>query len=156
MGALSPTSALIERLKGQRVYFDANFLIYFLDQRAPYFEVVAPLFVTCDRGEFTGFTGDAALAEVMVDPYRSRSAAEIARGKAFFTREDFIKVLGHDARAFDAAAQLRATSSMKMMDALHYATAVQNGCRFLLTNDGDFASGPQLEVIAMKALLGDA
>ena len=153
MGALSLSGALIERLSGQRVYIDANFLIYFFDRRVPYFDVVAPLFAACDCGEFAGFTGDAAVAEVMVHPYRSRSAAEIARGKAFFARENFITVLAHDARAFDAAAQLRATSSMKLMDALHYATAVQNGCRFLLTNDGDFASGPQIEVIGVRTLL---
>ena len=145
--------ALAARMRGQRVYFDANFLIYFLDKREPYFDIVAPLFMACDRGEFVGFTGDAAVAEVMVHPYRCKSAAEIARGKAFFSRENFITVLRHDAAAFDAAAQLRATSTMRMMDALHYATAVQNGCRFLLTNDGDFATSGAIEVVGLRALL---
>ena len=153
MGALAPQSALLARMKGQRVYIDANFLIYFFDRRAPYFDVIAPLFVACDCGDFAGFTGDAAVAEVMVHPYRSRSVSEIARGKAFFARKNFITVLAHDAGAFDTAAQLRAGSTMKMMDALHYATAVQSGCRFLLTNDGDFVSAGTMEVIAMKALL---
>lgn len=82
------------------------------------------------------------------------SAAEIARGKAFFAREDFTNVLRHDASAFDTAAQLRSTSNMKMMDALHYATALQAGCRFLLTNDGDCKTGNQLEAVSVSSLLG--
>ena len=73
--------------------------------------------------------------------------------KRFFARKGFITVLAHDAATFDTAAQLRAGSTTKMMDALHYATAVRNGCRFLLTNNGDFVSAGTMEVIAMKALL---
>ena len=55
VGALAPQSALLARMKGHRVYIDANFLIYFFDRRAPYFDVIAPLFVACDHGEFAGF-----------------------------------------------------------------------------------------------------
>ena len=151
---MGKVAALLARMRGQRVYIDANYLIYFFDKRAPQFDIVAPIFVACDAGEFFGFTADAAVAEVMVHPYRSMSAAEIARGKAFFAREDFINVLRHDASAFDTAAQLRATSNMKMLDALHYATALQSGCRFLLTNDGDFKTSGQLEVVSVRSLTG--
>ena len=150
---MGKVAALLTRMRGQRVYIDANYLIYFFDKRAPQFDIVAPIFVACDAGEFVGFTGDAAVAEVMVHPYRSMSAAEIARGKAFFSRDDFINVLRHDSSVFDTAAQLRATSSMKMLDALHYATALQAGCRFLLTNDGDFKTSKQIEVVSVQSLL---
>jgi predicted nucleic acid-binding protein len=139
-------------MRGQRVYIDANFLIYFLDRREPYFDLVAPIFVACDQGELEGFTGDAAVAEVMVHPYKSKSAADIARGKAFFAREGFLTILRHDANAFDLSAQLRASSNLKMIDALHYATAIQAGCRFLLTNDRALMSGGQLEVISISSL----
>lgn len=150
---MGKVAALLARMRGQRVYIDANFLIYFFDKRPPYFDLVAPLFVACDRGEFFGFTGDAAVAEVMVHPYRSLSAAEIARGKAVFTRENFITVLRHDATAFATAAQVRAASAMKMIDALHYSTALQAGCRILLTNDGDFKPSSQLEVVSVRSLM---
>ena len=152
MGALE---SLLARMRGQRVYIDANFLIYFLDRREPYFDLVSPIFTSCDAGDFEGVTGDAAVAEVMVYPYRSKSAAEIARGKAFFARPGFLTILSHDAAAFDACARLRATSSLKMLDALHYATALQAGCRFILTNDHAFAAdttAAQLEVVTIRGL----
>jgi predicted nucleic acid-binding protein len=155
MGAVDK---LLARMRGQRVYIDANYLIYFLDRRAPYFDLVAPIFVACDAGEFDGYTGDAAVAEVMVHPYKRKSAADIARGKAFFAREGFLTILPHDANAFDLVAQLRASSNLKMIDALHYATALQAGCRFMLTNDHALAANPSsasIEVISIASLSGE-
>ena len=151
---MGTVSALLARLKEQRVYIDANYLIYFLDRTEPYFEVVAPIFQACDQGDFMGFTGDAAMCEVMVHPYRKKSPSEIARGKSLFTREGFLTVLRHDADSFDLTAQIRAGSNMRMIDALHYATALQAGCRYLLTNDHNFKSGTTLEVIPIRSLIG--
>ena len=151
---MGTVSALLARLKGQRVYIDANYLIYFLDRTEPDFDMVAPIFQACDRGDFMGFTGDAAVCEVMVHPYRNKSPSEIARGKSLFSREGFLTVLRHDADNFDLTAQIRAGSNMRMIDALHYATALQAGCRYLLTNDHDFKSGTTLEVIPIRSLIG--
>ncbi len=78
---------LLTKLKGQRVYIDANYLIYFLNCDENYIDVVAPIFQSCDRGDFSGFTGDAAMSEVMVHPYRSTSPSEISRGKSFVSRD---------------------------------------------------------------------
>ena len=72
------------------------------------------------------------------------SIPDDAHGKALFTRENFITVLRYDASVFGTAAQVRAASAMKMIDALHYSTALRAGCRILLTNDGDFKPSNQL------------
>lgn len=144
---------LLAKLAGQRVYIDANFFIYFLNQQAPYFDIVVPVIQACDKGQFKGFTGDAVVAEVMVQPYRLNSPSEISKGKGLFSRENFLTVLSHDALTFDLASQIRAGSTMRMLDALHYATAVQSGCRFLLTNDRDFKTSKMLEVIGISSLL---
>ena len=151
---MGKVNSLLARLRGQRVYIDTNYLIYFLDRAELYFDVVAPIFQACDRGDFLGFTGDAAVCEVMVHPYRNKSPSEIARGKSLFSREGFLTVLRHDANTFDLTAQIRAESNMRMLDALHYATALQAGCRFMLTNDHDFKTGTTLEVIQIKSLIG--
>jgi predicted nucleic acid-binding protein len=144
---------LLERLAGQRVYFDANSLIYFFDKRARYFEVIAPLLIACDSGHFVGYTGDAAVSELMVHPYRTNQPEEIARGKSLFSRDNFLTVLGHDASAFDLAAQLRASSRLRMIDALHYATALNAGCRFLISNDANFKPSNTLEVVRLDSFL---
>ena len=107
----------------------------------------------CDRRMYEMMRKDA-VAEVMVHPYRSKNPSEIARVKSLFSRAGFVSVIAHDAADFDLAAQCRAESRMRMMDALHYATALGAGCRFLLTNDHDFKAVGGLEVISIDSLLG--
>jgi predicted nucleic acid-binding protein len=147
---------LIARVQGKRIYFDTNGLIYFFDKREPYFAPIAALIQACDRGECFGFTGDAAVAELMVHPYRSRDAAEIARAKTFFARKNCITVTGHNAAIFDTTSQLRASSGLKLIDALHYATAASQHCDFFLTRDKDFdvvASGSSVEIVRLVDLI---
>lgn len=144
-------NAALARMAGQRVYFDTNIFIYFLD-RGALFDVVAPLLAACVEGRMTGCTGDAAVAETMVMPYRYKNTAKVAQFKAFFGLEGFLMVHAHTAQTFDLAAQLAGTQGMRLMDALHYATAIQSGCRFLVTNDTGIKSSGEIEVIHVKAL----
>ena len=149
MGAL--VSAALARMAGQRVYFDTNVFIYFLDQGA-LFDVVAPLLAACVEGRMTGCTGDAAVAETMVMPCRHNNTAKIAQFKAFFGLPGFLTVHAHTAQTFDLAAQLTGTQGMRLMDALHFAMAIESSCRFLVTNDTGIKSSDEIEVIYVKAL----
>lgn len=142
----------LARMAGQKVYFDTNVFIYFLDQ-GTLFNTVAPLLMACVEGRMMGCTGDAAVAETMVMPYRAQDVARIAKFKAFFGLEGFLTIHTHTAQTFDLAAQLAGTQGMRLMDALHYATAIQSGCRFLVTNDRRIDSSAALEIISVKALL---
>lgn len=149
-------SQTLTELRGQRVYFDTNGLIFFFEKNPRYFKAVATLIQAVDRGECFGYTGDAAVSELMVYPYRTKSATEIARGKAFFARKNFMTVLGHDSEIFDTAAQLRAQSSLRLIDALHYATAIRAGCRYFVTHDKDFnaiESSPHFKVLRLTDLV---
>jgi predicted nucleic acid-binding protein len=150
---MGKVEALLARMEGQRVYFDANYLIYFFDRREPFFKRVTPFFIACDAGKIFGFTGDAAVAELMFYPYKTKNETEIARGKAFFARENFLSVQSHNADIFDLAAQLGARRGMKLIDALHFATALKAGCSFFLTNDSGIKSDPHLEIVPIKALI---
>ena len=146
-------AAALSRLEGQRVYIDANVFIFFLAQHSKYFPVVAPIFQACMAQRLFATTGAMAVAEVMVHPYRSGDAQQIAQVKSFFAQKDFLSIVGHDMALFDTASKLAGERKMKLIDAVHYATAVQQDCKFLLTNDHGFSSGPALEVVQLEGLL---
>lgn len=153
---MGPLDIALQKIRGNRVYFDTSVLIYFFDKNPLFFPAIAPFIVACDRGEFVGVTGDAAVCELMVHPYRSKNPAEISRGKSFFNRKNFITVVRHGADMFDTASQLRGVGSLKMMDALHYSTAIHAGCQFFITRDIDFQSAgmqSNVEVINLKDIL---
>lgn len=140
-------------MRGKRVYMDTNIFIYFLEQSEDYYECIAPIIEACEAGKFIGYTGDVAVAETMIQPYREDNLSLVANFKAFFATENFLSIQSHDAAIFDLAAQLRAKRGMKLIDALHYATALKAGCSFLLTNDSGIKSDALIEVIAINALL---
>jgi predicted nucleic acid-binding protein len=146
-------AALLARMSGKRVYMDTNIFIYFLEQREGYFECVAPIIEACEAGKFIGYTGDVAVAETMIQPYREDNLSLVANFKAFFASENFLSIQSHDAAIFDLAAQLRAKHGMKLIDALHYATALKAGCSFFLSNDAGIKSDTLMEVIAINTLV---
>jgi predicted nucleic acid-binding protein len=65
---LGAVTNVLDAMTGQRVYFDANVFVYFLDQHPDYFELVEPLLRAAYDGRIIAVTGDAVVADVMVKP----------------------------------------------------------------------------------------
>ena len=139
--------ALIARMAGRRVYIDTNIFIFFLQRDERYFSVVAPIIQACSSRRIFGVTGDLVLAEVMVHPYRSRDATVIAQFRSFFGQKNFLSIAAHEARFFDEASMIAGQKRMRLIDAIHYRTAVQAGCQFFLTHDRGIPSSDSMEVI---------
>lgn len=146
-------STLLARIQGQRVYVDTNIFVYFLERHERYFDTVLPFFQLFDEGLSFACTGDAAVAETLFKPYQVDDVIRVSEFKAFFANDEFISVLPHTTKVFELAAELAPKRGMKLIDALHYATAVLAGCNFILTNDAGFASNSEIEVIYLQDLV---
>lgn len=140
---------LLAKLAGQRVYVDTNAFIFFLDRHVKYFPVVAPIFEACFNQKIFAVTGGLAVAEVMIHPYRNGDAALIANFKNFFSQKNFLTVADHNNDLLDISAMFAGQRKMKLIDAIHVATAQKNGCTFFLTNDHGIKSSDSLEVIQL-------
>ena len=138
-------------LDGHRVYFDANAFIYFLDQHPRYVDLVTPIFEAAYAGQLEAVTGQIAVAEVMVGPYRSGDQRIIERTAAFFETPNLFDIRPHGHREFDEAARLRARTSLLLVDALHVATARHSGCDYFVTNDARIRSESDLTVLQIDA-----
>ena len=137
---------------GRRVYIDANAFIYFLDRHPAYIERVTPFFEAAYEGRVVAVSGDVAVAEVMVGPYRTGDEELIRGTSAFFETRNLIDIRSHTARDFDEAARLRGARGLALVDALHLATARRAQCDYLLTNDPRLPSIPGLEVVRITDL----
>jgi predicted nucleic acid-binding protein len=149
-------SQALARIKGQRVYIDTNIFIYFFEQHERYFEYVLLFFQAFNEGVSIAYTGDAVVAETLYKPYQINDTLRVSEFKEFFGNEEFITVLSHTKKVFELAAELSPKRGMKLIDALHYATAALNGCKFILTNDHGFTSSDAMEVIHLENLFGEA
>lgn len=148
--------SVVEKMAGQRVYIETNVFIYFLSKHPVWFEASARIINACAASRILGFTGDAAIAEVIVDAYKHVDPNLATRFKQFFSQENFLTIARHDAQIFDLAAQLVAKGGLKFIDALHMATAMQNQCTYFVTNDKGIKSGAQLQVVPLQAVAKSA
>jgi predicted nucleic acid-binding protein len=140
---------LLAKLAGQRMYIDTNAFIFFLDRHPKYFPVVAPVFEACFNQKVFAITGGLAVAEVMIHPYRNGDATLIANFKNFFAQKNFLTIAEHPNDLLDMSAMLAGQRKMKLIDAIHVATAQKNGCTYFLTNDHGIKSSDNLEVIQL-------
>lgn len=125
----------LEDLKGASVYIDTNIFVYFLEKNEPFYSMVLPFFRLLLKREMVGFVGQAVVAEVLVSPYKIKNDFLVQEVKAFFAQKNFLTILEHDEKAFDLAAKISGTKSMKLVDSLHFATALQAHCQYLITHD---------------------
>lgn len=145
---------MLDSLTGRRVYVDVNVFIYFLDQSTPQSSAATDILEAAAAGDISAVTGQAAIAEVMVGPYRQGNPLVIRKVREFFDSSTWLDVVDHPAKAFDDAALLRATLGMPFVDALHVATASLSRCDVIVTHDARMKPGLGVDVVALSALRG--
>lgn len=131
---------------GQRVYFDANIIIYLVEGFAPFLDQLRALSTALNIGEIIAITSDLTLAEVLVKPLKDQLSAIQQAYKVFLTPTPALNVVAIDRAILEDAAQFRATTKLKLPDAIHLATAFRQQCDSFLTNDAVFRTLNLLQV----------
>ncbi len=139
-------AARIESLASARVYIDSNILIYFVEDVAGLGERTRALFGALHAGHCEIFTSEITLGECLFRPHRDRNAKLIAIYEDFFGAEDIANIPVHR-DIIRAAAALAAVSNLKMLDAIHIASAVAGDCAIFVTNDARIRSVEGLRVL---------
>lgn len=132
MGSVRRLTALAP---GANVYVDANVLIYLLAGHGEWAHASRDFLIACADGEYRAFISDAVRAEVLVGPYRQRDRVSLDAARALVDDGNLFSFLSHSSEDFRLSAQLRGEQGLGFIDALHVATAHNNGCEALVTND---------------------
>ncbi len=144
------------QLHGKRVYFDANIFIYLLEHHPDFGEVCLSIVQSAVDKELDGYSGDLVFAELLVKPLKENNARAVKAVKDMFSEETQIELLPHKRSTFEMAAHLRATHKIKLPDALHMATAIENHLDIFLTNDRDIPTMREITVVQLPAALSHA
>ena len=123
---------------GGRVYLDANVVIYAVEGFADVAAQVQALLAALDAAEIVAVTSELTLAEVLVKPLREQNRAARQAYETFLTPTPVLQTVPISRDVLEAAARLRATTRLKLPDAIHLATARLGGCDSFLTNDDLF------------------
>jgi predicted nucleic acid-binding protein len=142
----------LNRMKGKRVYFDTAPIIFAIENVNGYANYTLPFLKASEARSLFGFAGAITFCETLVKPLQLNNVALVARVKNLFEREDVFTCVDHSRNAYVLAAELRAAHRLKMVDALHLATAIDLRCDFFITNDFKFRENPRIEVVCIDDL----
>lgn len=142
----------VNQALGGLTYFDANIVIHVLEGFAQSGQALRNILAAMDRGELTVATSELTLAEVLVKPKKERNAALEAAYLQFLQPSRAMRMVPITMDILIAASHLRATTSLKLPDAIHLATAKSEGCESFLTNDKSFVDNMGVHIALLDQL----
>ena len=144
---------LLTALQGTQIYLDTNIWIYALEGFPAFAQELTDLFQSIDQGHLTAVTSELSLAEVLVKPIQNGNASQQETYKQAISNAPNLQVIPVDRAILIEAAQVRATTSLKLPDAIHAATALTAQCSTFLTNDQRFQVLSGLQVILLSQII---
>ncbi len=134
--------------EGDLVVVDTAPLIYILENHPAFASLFQGLFEAADQGRLQIAVSTISVAELLVGPLKEGKDALAKRYEKALGNFDLVAVSTDIAVT---AARLRATTGLRLPDALQAATALEVGAAALITHDRDFS-----KLSGLKILLGEA
>jgi predicted nucleic acid-binding protein len=144
---------LLSALHGDRIYLDVNIWIYALEGYPAFVQELIQLFQAVDQGIITAITSELSLAEALVKPLQTQNIAQQEIYKQAIASRQNVSVIPVQREILIKAAQLRATTKLKLPDAIHFATALQTTFQTFVTNDRGFQGIPGISVILLSSVV---
>jgi len=139
--------------KHKVVGFDTAPFIYFIEDVAPYADLLDPVFGLVESRTLGAVTSTVTFAEILTKPFADKNFSLVDEIK--FTLKTFaaLTVLSIDEKLAEAAAHIRARYTIRLPDALQVAAAIQGEASLFLTNDKRVKKVEGLEVIVLSDYL---
>lgn len=144
----------IKGLTGDRVYLDANVLIYFVEEHPTFAPFVRELFQAIEDGAISAISSELTLAEVLVKPLADNNSRIAGVYRTILSGAGPIQVATVDRAVLLESASVRAKFGGKMFDAIHVATAMLSTCDVFLSEDGGIRAPKSLRLLRPSELMG--
>ncbi len=121
--------------KHKIIGFDTTPFIYYIEDVAPYADLLDSIFGLLDERILAGVTSAVTLAEILAKPIADKNFSLVEEIK--FTLKSFtaLTILSIDEKLAEAAALIRARYKLRLPDAFQIAAAIQGEASLFLTND---------------------
>lgn len=129
------------------VYVDTNIFVYLTEDTPGKAESVARAFETASKQGSLIFTSELTVAECCYKPARDRNALLLSVYEHLFEKSGDVRLVPLTGAVAKNAALIGAGLGLKLLDAIHYVSAIEARCEALLTADSRFKSAPGLSVV---------
>lgn len=137
---------------GSLVYLDTNIIIYAVEGYETHAARIKVVLQGMTDGEITAVTSDLTLAEVLVKPKRDTNRNLEQAYRQFLLPTESFRNSAVSREILEAAADIRANSDLKLPDAIHFASAINQHCDSFLTNDDRFEGMSGIKVVLLSRL----
>lgn len=143
---------ILAGLADKTLYLDANVFVYALEDVEGWGEGAKRLFGAVDAGECLAVTSELTLAECLVKPLQLGRADVVEQYLGAIQNREHLSVVPVSRPVLVEAARVRATSGLKLPDAVHAATALQSACTVFVTSDRRLGASVGLTLLDMRDL----
>lgn len=133
-----------------KIHLDSNIIIYRAEGEPALRTIVTQLLTQYAENGAQFWTSGVTVGECLIGAHKKVPSNEEAYHSAFADR-DFISVAEATRQIIERAAILGAELNMKLVDAIHVATAEGLGCFVFLTNDRGIRAPAGLELRYLSA-----
>jgi predicted nucleic acid-binding protein len=130
-----------------KTYVDANAFIYLFEDVVGKADRVARFFEKIANAGGTLMTSELTIAECCYKPARDGNAGLIAIYERFLEHSGEVTLVPLTGALAKQAALLGAVRGLKLLDAIHYTSAVESKCASILTGDGRLGAKSGLKVV---------
>jgi predicted nucleic acid-binding protein len=139
--------------KHKVIGLDTAPFIYYMEDVAPYADLLDPVFRLMDSRAVRAVTSTVTFAEILTKPFADKNFSLADEIK--FTLRSFssLAVVAIDEKLAEAAALIRARYTIRLPDALQVAAAIQGEASLFLTNDKPVKKVDAIEVMLLSDYL---
>jgi len=130
----------------------SNIIIYAVEGYETHAAAIKAFLRGLTDGEILAVTSELTVAEVLVKPRRDKNTKLEEAYRRFLLPTESLRTSPVTREVLEAAAGIRANSTLKLPDAIHVATAIREQCDSYLTNDERFTSVTGMTVMLLSRL----
>lgn len=127
--------------------------IYFVEDLAPYADLLDPVFSLLQSHAVRAVTSAVTVAEILTKPFTDKNFALADEIKLTLNSFASLSIVSLDEKLAEAAALLRARYAIRLPDALQIAAAIQGDATLFLTNDKRVKKVDAVQVVVLSELL---
>lgn len=128
-------------------YIDTNIIIYQIEGTRQAQQKASAAVAQSDDQRLV--TSEITLGECLLGAQKRQSAELVVKYREILSDTAIFRLVPVDRGILEAAAKLGAQYRLKLVDAIHVATAVAAGCDAFITNDKGIRAGESLRIIQL-------
>jgi predicted nucleic acid-binding protein len=133
------------------LFLDTAPIIYYIEAHPQYGPLVKQAVELFQAGKPKALTSVITITEVLPKPVSSNNEELVKKFKTFLIRESNIRLLGISRSIAERAGRLRGKyGSLRTLDALQLAAAIEGGADAFLTNDVKLKQISEIKIIVLK------